>query len=106
MEKKKISSFMIFMITLIIITVIIISKTVIVLNEKHESKLLYAMQSKVEYYAKRCYLEEKCSGNITLNDLYEKEYLKEEVVNPITKEVLRKDLLIRYEDEEVVIDWQ
>jgi hypothetical protein len=105
MERKKISNFTILLVTIVICGVMVISKTVMVLKNRHEEKLMFSMHTKVEYYAKRCYLEGKCSGNIILNDLYEKEYLKEEVVNPITKEVLDKNIIIRYEDEEVVINW-
>ena len=105
MERKKISNFTILIIALAISAVMIISKTVLIINEKHEERLLYSMHSQVEYYAKRCYLEEKCSGDTTLNTLYENNYIKSEVVNPITKEVLDKNLVIKYIDNEIVINW-
>ena len=105
MEKKKISNFMLLFSTLIVIVVLIITKTVFVLNERHEQKLIYAMHSKVEYSAKRCFLEEKCQGVVTLQMLYDNEYLTDEVVDPITKEVISHNLEIKYEEDKVVIHW-
>ena len=105
MEKKRISNTFIIVITFLIITTFIITKTIILINENHENKQIYAMKSKVEYYAKRCYLEEKCSGEITLQTLYDNKYITSEVVNPITKEVIDSNLSIKYEDGKVVINW-
>jgi hypothetical protein len=76
-----------------------------VINDRHEEKQLYAMHSKVEYYAKKCYLDDICKDKITLERLYENGYLSEEVVNPITKEVIDHGLEIYYENEKVVINW-
>jgi len=101
---KRISNFTIFIVTIILLAVIVVTKTSFVLNEHHEEKALYAMHSKVEYYAKRCYLEGKCSGSITLQTLYDLGYLKE-VINPINKEVINSNLVIDYIDDKVVIDW-
>ena len=105
MEKKRISNFTILLIAIVIAGVMIISKTVMVIKERHEGKLIYSMHSQVEYYAKRCYLEEVCKDTVTLNTLYENNYIKDEVVNPITKEVIDKNLIINYEDNKIVINW-
>lgn len=105
MEKKKFSVIWYFIVTFILIGVIVITKTVMVINEQHEERSLYSMHSTVEYYAKRCYLEEKCNGVVTLQTLYDNEYIKEEVVNPVTKEVVNHDLEIRYENEKILINW-
>ena len=105
MEKKRISNLAIIIITLILIGVIVITKTVIVINEQHEERQIYSMHTSVEYYAKRCYLEEKCNGTVTLQTLYDNEYLKEEVVNPITKEVINHNLEIKYENDNIIINW-
>ena len=105
MERKKISNITILLFALAIAVVMVISKTVMIINDKHEEKLLYSMHTQVEYYAKRCYLEEKCEGIVTLNTLYEQKYLDKEVINPITREVLDKNLEIKYEDEKIVINW-
>ncbi|MBR6072909.1 MAG: hypothetical protein IKP76_01130 [Bacilli bacterium] len=105
MEKKKISVLWYFVITFAIIGIIIITKTVVVIKDQHEERSIYSMRSTVEYYAKRCYLEEKCNGTVTLQTLYDNEYLKNEVVNPVTKEVINHDLEIKYEDEKIIINW-
>lgn len=101
---KKISNFNILFITICILTAIITATTTIRINEAHEEKLIYAMKSKVEYYAKRCYLENKCSSEITLSMLYEKGYL-EEIYHPVTKEQIDPNTLIRYDGKKVTIDW-
>lgn len=105
MEKKKFSVIWYFIVTLVIINIIVITKTVIVIKEQHEERLLYSMHTTVEYYAKRCYLEEKCNGVVTLQTLYDNEYIKEEVVNPVTKEVINPTLEIKYENEKIIINW-
>lgn len=101
----KLSNYTIFICTIIILVVLIITTTTIKLSDDHEKKQIYAMQSKVEYYAKRCYLENKCSGEITLDKLYELSYISEEVVNPVSREIIRHDLPIKYENNKVVINW-
>ena len=105
MEKKRISNFAIFITTIVIIAVILITQTVVTINNRHEEKLLYAMHSKVEYYAKQCYLEEKCTDTITLQKLYDEKYITDEVINPITKEVIAHNLEIKFEDNKIVITW-
>ncbi len=105
MEKKRISNFAIFITTIVIIAVILITQTIVTINNRHEEKLLYAMHSKVEYYAKRCFLEDVCKDNVTLQMLYDNQFLNEEVVNPITKEVIDPNLEIKFEDNKIVIKW-
>ena len=107
MEKKKtISNLWIIVITLSIIILIVGIKTIVVIKEQHEERALYSMRTSVAYYAKRCYLEEKCNGVVTLQTLYDNEYIKEEVVDPITKEVIDHNLEIRYENDNIVINWK
>lgn len=101
---KKISNFTIFFICLCIVVGIIVFATTMRINAVHEEKLIYAMQSKIEYYAKRCYLESRCENEVTLNMLYENGYL-EEVYHPVTKELLDPNLKIKYDGEKVIIDW-
>ena len=105
MEKKKVSNFVIFITTISIIAVILITQTVVTINNRHEEKLLYAMHTKVEYYAKQCFLEDICKDNVTLQMLYDNQFLKEEIINPITKEVIDPNLEIKYIDDKIVINW-
>ena len=102
----KLSNYTIFVITLTILIVVVITATTINISEQHEDKQIYAVHSKVEYYAKRCYLEGKCSGEVTLQSLYDLKYLNEQVVNPVTREVINPSLKINYTDNKIVIDWQ
>ena len=102
---SKISNFSLISLAISISVLIIIIASIAYISDKHRERLIYAMESKIEYFAKRCYLENNCTGEITLNDLYEKKYL-EEVVNPVTKEILDKDMKINYVDDEIKIEWQ
>ncbi len=101
---KKISNFTIVFVTLCIIVIIISTTTTARINEEHEKKLIYAMQSKIEYYTKRCYLENRCADEITLNMLYENGYL-EEVYHPVTKEQIDPNTKIKYDGKKVTIYW-
>lgn len=101
----KTSNFAIFTMTLCILTLIVIVSSSIKINDIHEEKLIYAMHSKVEYFAERCYLENKCTGDITLSTLYEREYLTE-VVDPVTKEIINYDTKISYINGNITIDWK
>lgn len=103
--KNKISNFSLFSVAIIISGLIVIVSSVLKISEKHNERLLYAMHSKVEYKAKRCYLENNCAGEITLKNLYERNYLTE-VVNPVTKEILDGSLTINYIDNKVIINWE
>ena len=69
-------------------------------EKNHEEKLYHVLHSKIKEAALECYLEEKCLGKITLQDLYQKKYLNK-VFDPVTKEELNNDLCIEYINEEV-----
>ena len=100
MEKKKNNIFLIiFIIIIIILGVLILYK----MNKIHEDKLYEVMYSKIEYNAKRCYLEKKCSEEFTLSDLYDNKYL-DIMYDPISKEELNKNLKINIKDGKVIID--
>ncbi len=101
----KMSRFTIVFSTMCILIIVVISVTTMRITDEHERKLIYAMESKVEYYAKRCYLEGICKDEITLEVLYQNNYL-DEVSHPVTKEIIDHNLKIKYTDEKVQIDWQ
>lgn len=105
MENKEVSNSLIISIILLLIVAIIVTKTVMVVNQRHDDKSLYSMKSNIEYYAKRCYLENKCEGTITLNDLYTKGYIRKQVVNPVTKEVLNPNITINYVNDSIVVNY-
>ncbi|MBD9114887.1 hypothetical protein EGP95_03785 [bacterium] len=101
---KQISNFLIFSITIAICIIIVVTFTTISLTKEHDDKLMYALNTKIEYAFKRCRLENRCSNDITLEMLYENEYI-EELVNPITKEVIDPKTKINYVHGETIIDY-
>lgn len=101
----KISNFFIFISTICILTIIVITDTTIKINEHHEEKLIYAMESKIQVKAKRCYLENKCNGVVTLDYLYKNNYL-DEIVNPVTKEIINPNTTVEYKDNNIIIEYK
>lgn len=104
MKTKRISNFSLLSITIVVTCLIIIIASLVKIRNNQNEKLIYAMESKIKYYAKRCYLEEKCSGDITLKDLYEKEYLSDNIVNPVTKEIIDENTLIKFQDNQIILN--
>jgi len=102
----KISNFTIFTIVLVILIGTVATATVIELNERHEEKLIYSMETKIAYYAKRCYLENNCKDTVTLKDLYDRKYLTDVVVHPVTKEIIDETTTIDYKNKEIIINWK
>lgn len=105
--KKKVSNLSLITLSLSIILVIIITFSIVKINTRHEEKLIYAMESKIEYNAKRCYLEKVCNDVITLKILYENKYL-EEVIHPVTKEIISPETIISYDElnDKINIEWK
>ncbi|MDE5630603.1 MAG: hypothetical protein K2G03_00135 [Bacilli bacterium] len=101
---KKISNFTIIFITVFILIGVVAATTTIRINESHEEKLIYAMKSKVEYYAKRCFLENRCADGATINVLYENGYI-DELYHPVTKEAIDSNISIEYDGDKVTINW-
>lgn len=94
---KKISS-----IIVVILVVLLISLTTYKLNKRHKDKLYDVLYSKIEYASKQCFLEKKCENNITLEELYNKEYLDIQY-NPISKEELNPKTKIKITDKKIEI---
>ena len=82
------------------ISILIISVSVYKAEKKHKERLMYVINTKIKEAAKLCYLKEDGKDEITLQDLYDKKYL-EELVNPVTKEIIDSSMCISYVDEEV-----
>ena len=100
MEKKGLNKYIIFYLCLLIV---LIGFTIYKLIINHEEKLYDVLYSEIEYKAKRCYLEKKCDESFTLNDLYVNGYL-ETMFDPVSKEEVNKDLIIKVNKNEVIID--
>ena len=95
MGKIKLNYLIYFIIT-IGVTILLIS--VYKAEKKHEEKLMLAINNKIKEAAKECYLKKECNKKITLQDLYNKKYL-EEIINPVTKEIMDKNICIEYINE-------
>lgn len=95
---KKIIRFIICLVILIIV-----GTTVYKLVDRHNNRLYEVMYSKIKERAKKCNLEEKCTDNIKLYELYEKGYIEVQY-DPISKEELNKDLEIIITEEEIKIN--
>ncbi len=104
MKTKRISNFSLISIAIVASMFIVIITTIIKIRDNQNDKLLYAMESKIKYYAKRCYLENNCEGEISLKELYDKKYINEEIVNPVTKEILDGNIKISYFNNEIILN--
>ena len=101
----KISNVFILFGTICILAVIVITRTTMKITEHHEEKLIYATNTKIQVKAKRCYLENKWSGVVTLEHLYKNKYL-DEIINPVTKEVVNKDSTVEFVDGKIIINYK
>lgn len=102
---KKISNFTILTLTIFGLGIVVIIASIVKISDNHNHLLMYSMQSQVEYYAKRCYLENNCVGEVTLKDLYDRNYIKEEVVDPVSKEILDDNIKINFIGNNINIKW-
>ncbi len=97
MEKKKVSIWYLVLALLIVLIIIGAKKSL----DNHHGKEYLVVHSRILESAKKCYLDEKCEGEITLKDLYDKGYLEVQV-DPATKENMNEKLCIKYEKERAV----
>ena len=102
----KTSNFTIFIVVLTLLIVFVTIVTTMELTKRHEETLIYSMQTKVEYYAKRCYLENNCKDITTLKDLYDRKYIDEVVVHPVSKEIIDETTTIEFKDNKIIIYWK
>lgn len=105
MKKKRISNFSLLSMSIITSLLIIAIASAVKIKDEQNQHAEYAMESKIKYYAKRCYLEGNCQGEITLKDLYDKAYL-EEIVNPLTKEILDESTTLSFFNNKIIINWK
>lgn len=90
--------------TIVIIILMIGIPTFINIKKDHENKLINVTQSKIKEQAKKCFLDEKCTGEqTTLQNLYDLGYLDIQV-NPITKKYYDESSIIKYENKKIILD--
>ena len=95
MEKNKSNVLYIIIFIIILVVVSAFFKNL----KAHQKKEYLVVNNRILEAAKKCFLEEKCEGEILLKDLYEKEYLSVQV-NPITKENMDENICIKYDNNE------
>ncbi|MCI8670886.1 MAG: hypothetical protein HFI36_02470 [Bacilli bacterium] len=88
--------------TFIIILGMIIVPTVYKIYKNHEENLIKVVEKEFLYYAKNCYNESVCKEPIVeLKDLYENDYLKEKLTNPINKKYYSEKSSINLDTNEI-----
>lgn len=98
MEKIRLSYLIYFIIAL---GTIILFVSAYKAEKNHEEKLMLVTNNKIKEAAKECYLKKECVNNIKLQDLYDKKYI-EEVINPVSKEVMDSKLCLEYKNEKII----
>lgn len=98
MEKTKLNYLIYFIIAL---GTIVLFMSAYKAEKIHEEKLMLVINNKIKEAAKECYLKKECVNNIKLQDLYDKKYI-EEVINPVSKEVMDSKLCLEYKNEKII----
>ncbi len=73
------------MLTFIVIIGMIIVPTMYKIYDKHNEQLEEVVKKEFLYEAKKCFNESNCSDVVYLSDLYNKEYIKDKLTNPLNK---------------------
>lgn len=68
--------------------------------KNHIDKMYLVVNNRIEEAALKCYLKKDCSDKITLQDLYDKEYLYKQI-DPVTKEDMNVGMCINYIDGKI-----
>ena len=85
----------VFFFAIAVIFMIIAIPTTYKIIKNYHSKSYLVVEKKITEAARKCYLEEKCSGDkITLKDLYDNNYL-DVVIDPVTKKIYDDSLEIK-----------
>lgn len=92
MEKTMNTNKITIYVTIIAILLIISVPTIYKVVKTNHEKLYLVTEKLVIENAEKCIYEKKCNKNkVTLRDLYEKGYLKDEVIDPVSKTVYSKE---------------
>jgi len=96
MKKNKIITY-----TFFIILGMIVVPTIYKIYTNHNNNLERVIKEEFLYQAKICYKENNCESKILLKDLYEKEYIKERLTNPLNKKYYEDSSYIDLEKNEI-----
>ncbi len=107
MEKKKskISNYTIIGLTIIILVGILTYNVITKIIKERNIKLDRVLTTKIIYYSKRCYLEEKCKSELTIQDLYNNGYISDELIDYTNNAVIDPLTKISVKNNEVTIYW-
>ena len=99
--ERNMSNKKVVILTVAIIAGMLIIPTIYKVHIEHNNRLIKVVEKEFLYYAKKCYYENACSSTVTLNDLYEKGYINEELANPITKKYYDTSSYVDIKTEEI-----
>lgn len=90
--------------TIIGIILIIAIPTYLKVNEQHQERLRLVAEKAILESAMECFNESVCSGTeVTIQELQEKGFMKEEIVNPKTKEYYPSSTRIQKNKNEYIL---
>lgn len=83
---------------LLLFMIIVVIATIVKVYTNHVDNSYKVVEKKISETTKLCFQDKICSGNeTTLGFLIKNGYLKSQI-NPITKEYINEDLIIKYKD--------
>lgn len=88
--------------TIVVILGMIIVPTIYKIYTEYNNNLILVVEKEFTYYAKKCFNEDVCKEKIVyLKDLYDNNYLKENLNNPINKKYYSSESFINLETYEI-----
>ena len=91
----------IIILTIFIIMGMIIVPTVYKIYDQNGKDKIKVVEKEFLYQANRCYNKGDCNKTIYLKDLYEKKYLEDKLINPITKKYYEDNSYIKIDTLEI-----
>ena len=87
--------------TIFIIMGMIIVPTVYKIFDQNGKDKIKVVEQEFLYQAKKCYNKGECNKIIYLKDLYEKEYITDKLISPITKKYYEDNSYIKIDTLEI-----
>ena len=87
--------------TIFIILGMISLTTIYKISNQHKSNMVKVVEEEFLYQALICYNKQECNEIVYLKDLYQKEYLKDKLTNPINKRYYNEESYVNVNTKEV-----
>ncbi|MDE5539181.1 MAG: hypothetical protein K2J20_01695 [Bacilli bacterium] len=88
--------------TIFVILGMIIGPMIYKIYKNHNDNLIKVVENEFLYYAKNCYNSGICPNEkVLLKDLYEKDYIKDKLTNPINKKYYAEDSYVDVKNLEI-----